>query len=331
MTRQLPMRHYCTYFDCNYLVRGLVLHDSLQKHSDGDFRLYILCLDSITHQILRSLNKPTIVPIPLWKIESWEPELMVAKQNRSLVEYWFTLSPVLPLYILKNFDCDLVTYLDADLMFFSSPEIIFRELGNKSIFVTEHRYSARFLNKGISKYGRFNVQCQSFRKSNAGISCLNRWKDQCIKWCYDRVDKNRYADQKYLDAWPDLYGDELVISKSPGIGLAPWNIHDSGLVYRDKRWIVRECPLVFYHFAGFHIISEHWLISGVASGWSIRKYAPLFCEYACALQKTYMTLLESDRRQAWLYGGTRYSSDRWKRIAVGLIHGNMFHISLRDC
>ncbi|RMH09503.1 MAG: hypothetical protein D6704_01125 [Nitrospirae bacterium] len=245
---KLPMRHYCTYFDRNYLARGLVLHESLEEHSEGDFRLYVLCLDETTEEILCSLGKETIVPIPLAKVEEWDPELLKAKANRSTVEYYFTLSPILPLYVLKNFGCDLVTYLDADLMFFSSPEAIFTELGDRSILITEHRFPPHLKSREI--YGRFNVQCQVFRNDSIGLKCLERWRKQCLDWCYDRLEEGKFADQKYLDEWPELYGRFLKINEHPGIGLAPWNVLGHVLQQHHDSWLVDGNNLIFYHFHG---------------------------------------------------------------------------------
>ena len=112
------MYHFCTYFDKNYLLRGLTLYRSLAKHCEIPFRFYVLCLDQETFDILGSLGDESIIPVRLEKVESWDKELLVAKQNRSLIEYYFTLSSVFPLYVLEHFDVDIVTYLDADLMFF---------------------------------------------------------------------------------------------------------------------------------------------------------------------------------------------------------------------
>ncbi|WP_287963202.1 hypothetical protein [Alcanivorax sp.] len=247
---RLPVRHYCTYFDSHYLARGLVLHQSLEEQSEGDFLLYVLCLDDRTHGVLDGLDRHTIVPVRLSDVEAWDPDLLKAKGNRSLVEYYFTLSPVFPLYVLEHFKCEIVTYLDADLMFFSSPEAIFEELGGRSILITEHRFSDELMRKGFLKSGRFNVQCQCFRKDEVGYSCLYRWREQCLAWCYDRHEGGKFADQKYLDDWPGLYGEDLVVSRHPGIGLAPWNVANVKLGMENGRWQVNGRSLVFYHFHG---------------------------------------------------------------------------------
>jgi len=292
-----PLRHYCTYFDSNYLARGLVLHQSLEEHSEGDFRLYVLCLDERTEAVLQSLAKPTIVPIPLRDVEGWDLELLEAKGSRSIVEYYFTLSPILPLYVLEHFDCDLITYLDADLMFFSSPEAIFDELGEKSIFVTEHRFPPH-LQENI-KYGRFNVQCQSFRRDETGLACLRRWREQCLEWCYDRLENGRFADQKYLDEWPGLYGERLVINSHPGIGVAPWNVAEHSLQKEGGKWFVDNERVVFYHFQGFRYLFFGIAKTGVgeySSGWRDRG---IYLYYMSRLREVGVVVGGSDQRRGF--------------------------------
>lgn len=296
-----PIRHYCTYFDSNYLPRGLVLHQSLEKHSEGDFRLYVLCLDEQTEGVLKSLNKPTIVPISLKQVEAWDSDLLKVKSNRSTVEYYFTLSPILPLYVFEHFGCDIVTYLDSDLMFFSSPEAIFEELGNRFIFVTEHRFSTHI--KNCEVYGRFNVQCQAFRKGKPGLDCLRRWRKQCLEWCYDRLEDGKFADQKYLDEWPESYGDALVISQHPGIGVAPWNVADMNLEVVGGELLVNGRKLVFFHFHGMKKIACRLIKTGLGQyGVSMNR----------ELKRLYSSYMKSLREQERFLGISSMNSDKRK-------------------
>jgi len=247
------MYHFCTYFDSNYLLRGITLYRSLVEHCETPFRFYVLCLDENAFNALTKLDEENIVPIELKNVEQWDNELLAAKGNRSRIEYYFTMSPILPLFVLEHFEVDLVIYLDADLMFFSSPEPIYEELGERSIFVTEHHFSEKL--KDSIKYGRFNVQCQAFRNDKVGLKCLHRWREQCLAWCYDHLEDGKFADQKYLDEWPELYGDSLVISQHPGIGVAPWNV--GGVTLRKSRYsfAAKNKPVVFYHFHGFREVA----------------------------------------------------------------------------
>ena len=43
---------FCTYCDINYLPRALTLYDSLAKHCEIPFNLYILCLDEESYSNL---------------------------------------------------------------------------------------------------------------------------------------------------------------------------------------------------------------------------------------------------------------------------------------
>jgi len=315
------MYHFCTYFDKNYLIHGMTLYRSLLKQC-GDFTLYVLCLDDETFEVLNHLNEKRICTISLKEVEGWEPSLLQAKANRGLVEYYFTLSPVLPLFLLEKFQMDIVTYLDADLFFFSSPEIAYKELGNRSIYITAHGFSSKL--KSREKYGIYNIQYQSFRNDAIGIKCLNRWKDQCLEWCYDRLEGGKFADQKYLDEWPGLY-DELIVSQNNGVGIAPWNIANFETVIDGNNFTVNGCPVVFYHFHGLKILGKKLIYHGLGSYEKIDKAVIrwLYCGYMHELVLTRRWLIEhvgdinymlanSDqrkRRGGWLY----FLNGIWKR------------------
>ncbi len=116
--KQSAMNYFCTYFDHRYLSRGIALYRSLKEHCP-DFKLWVLCLSCECYEILNQLNLDSVCLIPLADIEEGDKELLKAKGNRSLIEYYFTLTPSLPLYILNHFsEVDLITYLDSDLFSF---------------------------------------------------------------------------------------------------------------------------------------------------------------------------------------------------------------------
>ena len=135
-----PLNHFCTYFDSNYLVRGLALYRSLTRYATP-FRLYVLCMDEIAFDSLMRLNLPEVRPIHLADFERGDALLAEAKLSRSVIEYYFTCTPSLLLYLLKRFrEIDLITYLDADLYFFGDPAPIYGELGANSILIIGHRF-----------------------------------------------------------------------------------------------------------------------------------------------------------------------------------------------
>lgn len=245
-------RNFCTYFDKNYLYRGLTLYRSLEKHCP-DFVLYILCFDDITRETLEKLNLNKCVLINLNDFE--DGELLEIKPTRTLVEYYWTCTPSLPLYVMNTYKLDLITYLDADLMFFSSPEPIFEEFGDNSILLTEHRYYGDIEQK-ISDNGKFNVQYLTFRNDQNGLSALNWWRQQCLKWCYNRHENGMIGDQAYLNDWEKRF-KKVHLLKSLGGGLAPWNVPQYKLKQQNDSTFVEEDRLIFYHFHAFRMFSKY--------------------------------------------------------------------------
>ena len=177
------MNHYCTYFDSGYIVRGVALWLSL-KRNDPSAVLWALCLDDAAGQAVRGLNEVNLRALPLAELEAADPELLAVKPNRSRVEYCFTLSPCLPRWLLRHQPgIEVVTYVDADMAFFSDPAPLFAELGANHVLIVEHRF-LDFLRFCESR-GRFNVGVLCFRNSAEGRRCLDWWRTQCLAWCHD--------------------------------------------------------------------------------------------------------------------------------------------------
>lgn len=260
------MRHFCTYFDSNYLLRGLTLYRSLAATGCA-FHLHVIALDETTARILCGLGLPNLDAIPLDALEAWAPALLEAKANRRIIEYYFTLTPHLPLFFFtRHLEVELITYLDADLYFYASPEPLFDEMGDRSILITPHRYPPRLEAQEV--YGLYNVQYQSFRCDTAGLACLERWRDQCLEWCYDRAEDGKYGDQAYLDEWPGLYGERVAILQHRGGGVAPWNWSGTPITRHGDAVQIGGDPLIFYHFHGVKIFNP-WFISNGLLDWGL--------------------------------------------------------------
>jgi hypothetical protein len=243
------MPFFCTLFDGNYLLKGLAMLRSLAAHCP-DAKTYVLCMDEETRTLLDRIDPPGTVRLSLSDIE--DEALLAVKPGRSLAEYCWTLSPCLPWYLLERHpEIDCITYLDADLYFFSPVEPLFEEIGPASIAVIEHRFVEPLQHLEIR--GRFCVEWVGFRRDEQGLACLRRWREQCIEWCFYKLEEDRMADQKYLDAWPARYSSLHVI-EHPGAGLAPWNyaryrIAKVGTGSEGRpRFTSDGEPLVFYHF-----------------------------------------------------------------------------------
>ena len=241
------MRYYCTYFDRNYLIRAVALHGSLIGHEKTPFTLFAVCLDELTRTLVNSLELEGVVTVPLHAIEAHDDALRAARANRTPTEYCWTLTPTVILRLLEwHPEVDQITYLDADLFFFSSPDPIFDEFRGHSVLIHEHRFHEEF--KPAIIYGRFNVGLLCFRRDADGMEVLRWWRDRCNEWCYCRLEDGKYGDQLYLDSWPERFRNVRVLEHAGG-GVAPWN----NLQYRygcrtDGTVTVDDLPIIFYHF-----------------------------------------------------------------------------------
>jgi hypothetical protein len=248
------MRYYCTNFDINYVAHAKSLHHSLLLHG-GEFTLLMFCMDDDSYKHLDELKLQNARLIHYNELEKFIPELLIAKANRTRVEYFYTCSSAISYFTLQNYkEADIVTYLDADLFFFNSPEPVFEEFGNSSVGIIEHKF--KFFAERSLRYGKYNVGWINFRNDENGLACVTDWKNDCIEWCYQKIEANRYADQKYLDAWPAKYKGVHEF-KHKGANLGPWNLPNYKLSKVDGKVYVDEQPLIFYHFANLKQINHN--------------------------------------------------------------------------
>ena len=240
---------FCTLFDKNYLTRGLALHYSL-KRTCQSFRFWILCMDQTTYEILTKLKLENVTLIRLQEFE--DKKLLAIKPTRTVGEYCWTCTPSLPLYILKCFpQVKMISYVDADLYFYSSPEPLFKEFGQNSIMIIPHRFaSAREVKEKAA--GIYNVGMLTFRRDRNGRKCLLWWRERCLEWCYNRQEDGKVGDQKYLDQFPKLFKKVCVLSHIGG-GVAPWNIGQYRVWKNKDKIFVDKFRLIFYHFLGLQI------------------------------------------------------------------------------
>ena len=214
------MKRFCTTSDINFLHRGLSLYESLNRHND-DFELFYLCSDDESYQKLKELDLARIVPVSLGDLFKTD--------------------------VLDLDDTDDVLYIDPDIYFYHDWNVIFEEIGSKSIGIVRHRipYSAAV--------GEFNVGIVYFKKDLSGYSCSTFWKD-----CLLDIENKYYnthgmcGDQKYLELFAPLSGEDNVCVIDKKVGhLAPWNLAYHRYTDNSIIWEQNVQPLVYYHYSDF--------------------------------------------------------------------------------
>lgn len=247
--------NFCTLFDSNYLSRGMVLYDSLVEHCP-DFHLYVFAFNDMACEVLKKLNPAHLTLISLSEFE--DPELLAIKPGRSRAEYCWTCTSSTIRYVLDHFEVENCTYLDADMRFYSNPQVLIDEMENsgKSVLITAHRYTRRYDQSRLR--GKYCVQFMYFKNNTEGREVLSWWRARCIEWCYARVEDGKFGDQKYLDDWTTRFPSVHEL-QHPGGGIAPWNCQQFIFKQDGNRILVSETgdaafyPAVFFHFHGLKV------------------------------------------------------------------------------
>lgn len=243
--------------DKNYIPRLNTLLFSLRTYC-SDFTFYVVALDDETYCYFN--QQSNCISISIAEIQAFYPILSQLKQERDPISYIFTLSPFYPSYILEKFpEIDHICSLDSDQYFFSSPQPVFDLLHDYSVLITPHRFSKKLEKLDYSRFGKYNVSFQVFKRDEVGLSCLALWRDQCTAWCFDREENGLYADQKYLDVWEEILGDKVHVIQDKGLGLAPWNIEDAQLQRRQGKLFIDENELIVYHYQGLKLLQDGYV------------------------------------------------------------------------
>ncbi|MCX6494678.1 MAG: hypothetical protein NTY82_02730 [Actinobacteria bacterium] len=260
---------YCTFFDSGYLSRGLAMIESVRRF-DTSSPIYVLALDDIVADYLGARKDLDVTVLRIDQLEKFAPELLTIKSTRSRMEYYFTCTPQLFKYIFSLLKTPgaSISYLDADLYFYSDPRQIREALGDFSVGITEHRL---FNPPKIQQaYGRFNAGFLTFRDTVDGNRVLDWWAERALEWCYDKPSEGRYANQGYLNWFPDFEG--VLIYPSAGMNTAPWNTRRHRFTLSPQGDVrVDGDPLVFFHFHGVRKKGERFVTSELIYGSRLNK------------------------------------------------------------
>lgn len=244
--------NFVTYFDKHYIPKGLAMLRSLRRqHPDSE--VFVLTGDEETRLRVRREDIPVF---DLGGLELLYPELAAARQTRSWVEYLWTLTPAVTLFMLDVIGKQEVAYIDADLYFYHPLDELYAETDPYNISAIPHRWTPKYRER-LEPNGKYNVSWLRVQMSGQAIEFLAEWMSLCVDCCSASLDDGRLGDQTYLDDLSVKYGIHDV--EHLGANLAPWSqeqyqycIDDDGTIFVDGGTsFAAEDPLLFYHFHEF--------------------------------------------------------------------------------
>ncbi len=241
---------YVTHSDRNYLSRAFALIASMRHHATGD-DIFLFCNDEWAYEKAADYSVLKIQAVKTSELRVEYPELEQAFKDRSILEFYYCISPFVVKYLIdKGYEC--VVYLDSDLYFYENPTPMISSLGAYDLGIVPHNFKPEHVD--LEKYGKFNVGMMFFRNTISSLETLSWWQMACLESTSSILTKNSYADQKYLDRFPSM-GSRVYIFEDEGLNAAPWNCYS--LTGHDRDSFFLDSSKVFYfHYSGLRIYNR---------------------------------------------------------------------------
>ncbi|MED4800163.1 putative nucleotide-diphospho-sugar transferase [Bacillus atrophaeus] len=249
---------YCTVLSKGRLYQAVALFGSLERVQES-CSIFTLCMDDDTYRTLQKMNLKHVTLVPVTALEN--DALLKLKDTRDKSEYCWTLKPIFLQAVLNsNPHLERVTYIDADLFFYSDPSRIFENQPDCSVLLSRGdivipSFEQEQIDMLQRLLGRYNSGFLSFKNDQAGNDCLKWWMERCLEECKNAPGEGKFGDQGYLDYMPDLFPNVCDIT-TPGVNIGHWNYGKHTLSQQDGRILLEDgSPLIFYHFSGYRIVS----------------------------------------------------------------------------
>jgi hypothetical protein len=214
-----------------------------------------MCVEDDTFQALEAMNLPDVVLLHFRYLE--DAAIQATQSNRSYLEFCWTLKAITLDFVIQHYgNAEYFAHLDADLCFFSDPKALFNEAPRASLYLTDHKYSKRFVHNYATS-GKFNTGFVGCRNTAIARKAIRWWRDRCLESCSSSSypQSGIFGDQRYVEKWPHLFQNVHVI-KNKGSNTSVWNIEGYKLSERNHTVFVDNDPLIFYHFSAFTILGE---------------------------------------------------------------------------
>lgn len=278
-----------TICSANYLPYAKAVGDSLVEYNP-DYQFIIALADTFNGYDATFFAPHKIISVSQMQISSLEE--MSARYT--IFELSCALKPYVADYLLHNeAGCEVLFYVDSDILFFGSLSAAQEALRNHFLLLTPHETKevAYELSIGtelnVLRLGLYNAGFFGLANNRPETAAfLQWWKQRLFHHCYDNTDANGlFVDQLWLNLVP-LYFSNTCIWKHAGYNVGYWNLQERELSVQENTYVINENqPLVFYHFSGYsinepHILSKHQKIFSFEN---LPAHLPLFEAYRKAV------------------------------------------------
>jgi hypothetical protein len=238
------MKNVCTVSDINYINQGLTLYESLLNHSE-DFILHYLCIDN---KSLEKLKPYVCDTLKVYDVEDFlHTDLILNNLRKTEYRYFcWSLASYFSNQMLKS-NIDSITYIDSDIYFHKSIDLVIDDIGDKEVGIFRHRQFPLNINR---PEGLYNVGVVYFKNTPLGKKVSDWWVDAVINKKYPKY--STCGDQKYLEYFESITGVEnIYIDGNIGHG-APWQWQTYQYIGEGKiKYNNQLQDLVFTHFSQF--------------------------------------------------------------------------------
>lgn len=240
----------------NYFAQAIVLGKSLAA-SNPQCTFYVCLADrkvkDIDYSVVQNILFADELLIPTF--EQMVKKYSIVELNTAIKPYMFSF------LFQKEYDCDMVTYLDPDIYVYKSLELVESLIKDYNFILTPHVTSPYPLDgnvpneEDILNTGMYNLGYISIKNNDEGQNMVLWWGERLKDKADINFSAGHFTDQIWINFVP-LYFSKVCIFRNLGYNVAYWNLHERNVVSSDGNIYIQKeqerHSLVFFHFSGYN-------------------------------------------------------------------------------
>lgn len=241
-----------TVCSANHLAHCKTMANSFIQFNPG-YELLIVLIDQVNERF----NLSSFDPYKLLEISELNvPDFDLMAAQYSVIELNCAMKPFVAQWIFKQYQPDLLLYIDSDTWVFSSFEGVENSLLENDLVITPHftnPYPDNHLlprERDILRSGLYNAGFLGMSNTANTHDFLSWWAGHMKSECYYNFAEGMGVDQIWINMVPLLF-KRVQIDDNPGLNVAYWNLHERKINAKEgDYWVNQHHHLVFLHISG---------------------------------------------------------------------------------